>query len=85
MLCLLCVSAGAFLGDLLATLLVYVTEFYFFMSWSVTFLCGLLGVCLFFVFIYFIDSQSDKSESLRFIKTFYSSKKNKFCPSIELE
>jgi phosphotransferase system glucose/maltose/N-acetylglucosamine-specific IIC component len=85
---LLCFIAGAFLGDLVASIVVFIAEQTFFWTWSTCIVGGVFGLIIFFGFTFWIEhlSKSEKgNETLTFISTFYSSKKHKFCPSIELD
>lgn len=85
---LMCTLAGAFLGDLVASIAAFVTEQTLFWTWSTLLFVGVFGVLIFFGFIFWIEhlSKSEKgNETLTFISTLYSSKKHKFCPSIELD
>ena len=94
----LCSMAGCFLGDLLASIMSYISSGTLFLTWSTALLLGLTVIFLAFSALILSDfiyrklkkrkelsgEPNPQNEVLLVIKEFYKSKKDKFCPTIVL-
>jgi predicted membrane protein len=79
----LCALAGAFLGDLVASIAAFITTSTLFWTVSILILAIVTTIFIVFLLVFLLVENPFENESLQLISEFYKSKKHRFCPNLE--
>jgi hypothetical protein len=84
----LCGLAGIFLGDLAASIAAYIATASLFWTPSIVIVAFVgtffSGLCLMALVWHIMENNPSEIESIELVKNYYQSKKNKFCPDINI-